>query len=433
MRGVIEGFYGPPWTHAARLDAIAFLTERGMNVYVYAPKDDPRHRAEWREPYDDAESERFRELAVACTNGSARFGFALSPGLDIGYREADDRAALLAKLVPLLDAGVGWFVLALDDIPPRPKLGPDQADLATWLLDELRARDDQVRLTLVPTEYVGTRPSEYLTDLAKGLPDDVDIMWTGPTVCSPRITAADARAWQEAIGGHPMLLWDNYPVNDGVMAREMHLGAYRGRDADLSDVIDGVLCNPMVQPRASLVALATAAEYLRDPGAYDEEDAWERALADVGGRYAPNLRAIGFGCMDGPLRDPATVELRRRVDELSLDLEGATAREAHDEMLDGIKGCLTTLLQSADERWLASGDPLVAELEPWCMQAKREAEAGLAAVALCRHLRRPDGPDADRALMHVFGVLFTWEGGPQRRPGGLRSTVRRPPCRRAAP
>ena len=45
---------------------------------------------------------------------------------------------------------------------------------------------------------VGTRPSGYLTDLTKGLPDDVDLMWTGPTVCSPRITAADARAWQEA-------------------------------------------------------------------------------------------------------------------------------------------------------------------------------------------------------------------------------------------
>jgi hyaluronoglucosaminidase len=405
VRGVIEGFYGTPWTHAARLDAIAFLADRGMNAYVYAPKDDPRHRAEWREPYGDAESARFRELAAACTVRNARFGFALSPGLDIAYRDAEDRAALLAKLVPLLDAGVGWFVLALDDIPPRPKLGPDQAELATWLLAELRTRDETVRLTLVPTEYVGTRPSEYLTDLAKGLPDDVDIMWTGPTVCSPRITAADARSWQDAIGGHPMLLWDNYPVNDGVMAREMHLGAYRGRDAELSDVIDGVLCNPMVQPRASLVALATAAEYLRDPSGYDETDAWERAIADVGGPRTPHLRALAFGCMDGPLRDPATVELRRRVDELSLDLDAAESRDA----LDGIKGCLTTLLLAADERWLASGDPLVAELEPWCAQAKREAEAGLAAVALCRHLLRPDGPDADRALMHVFGVLFTWE------------------------
>ena len=56
VRGVIEGFYGAPWTHAARLDAVAFLAERGMNAYVYAPKDDPRHRTRWREPYDEQEA-----------------------------------------------------------------------------------------------------------------------------------------------------------------------------------------------------------------------------------------------------------------------------------------------------------------------------------------------------------------------------------------
>jgi hyaluronoglucosaminidase len=32
LRGVIEGFYGPPWTHEARVDAIEFLAVRGMNA-----------------------------------------------------------------------------------------------------------------------------------------------------------------------------------------------------------------------------------------------------------------------------------------------------------------------------------------------------------------------------------------------------------------
>jgi hyaluronoglucosaminidase len=223
-------------------------------------------------------------------------------------------------------------------------------------------------------------------------------------VCSPRITADDAREWQEAIGGHPMLLWDNYPVNDGVMAREMHLGAYRGRDPELSDVIDGVLCNPMLQPRASLVALATAAAFLRDPGGYDEWDAWERAIVDVGGSWTPQLRAVAHACMDGPLRDPATLPLRDQVDALDR-AEGDAVTTA----LAGVEGALTTLREAADERWLASDDPLADELRPWCEQAGREAEAGLAAVGLRRHLARRDGPDAERAMLHVFGVLFTWE------------------------
>jgi hyaluronoglucosaminidase len=404
VRGVIEGFYGAPWTHSDRLEAVAFLAERGMNAYVYAPKDDPRHRTRWREPYDDQDAARFRELAAACATRATRFGFALSPGLDVDYRDPGDRSALLGKLVPLLDVGVGWFVLALDDIPMQPGLGAEQADLAAWLYGALRARDSGVRMTLVPTEYVGTRPSGYLTDLTKELPEDVDIMWTGPTVCSPRITAADARAWQEAVGGHPLLLWDNYPVNDGIMAREMHLGAYRGRDPELSDVIEGVLCNPMVQPRASLVALSTAAGFLSDPERYDECDSWEQAIADVGESSAPFLRVLAYACMDGPLRDSATLQLNEQVAALS-GAEGDDASTA----LTAVEAALTGLRLAADERWLASGDPLVGELRPWCEQARREADAGLAAVALYRYLRQPDGPDAERAMLHVFGVLFTWE------------------------
>ena len=63
-RGVIEGFYGRPWTFAERVDALRFLADVGMNAYVYAPKDDPKHRAAWREPYDAGEMEAFRNLAA---------------------------------------------------------------------------------------------------------------------------------------------------------------------------------------------------------------------------------------------------------------------------------------------------------------------------------------------------------------------------------
>lgn len=48
VRGVIEGFYGRPWTHEQRLGLIEFIGARGMNTFVYAPKDDPLVRREWR-------------------------------------------------------------------------------------------------------------------------------------------------------------------------------------------------------------------------------------------------------------------------------------------------------------------------------------------------------------------------------------------------
>ena len=49
-RGVIEGFYGNPWSHKDRLRQFDFYGQYKMNTYVFGPKDDPYHRARWREP-----------------------------------------------------------------------------------------------------------------------------------------------------------------------------------------------------------------------------------------------------------------------------------------------------------------------------------------------------------------------------------------------
>ncbi|MDQ1382338.1 MAG: hyaluronoglucosaminidase, partial [Actinomycetota bacterium] len=220
VRGVVEGFYGTPWTHDARLEVISFLAARGMNAYAYAPKDDARHRAEWREPYDSAELEQFGELAGHAVAHGVQFGFAISPGLDIHYESASDRQTLLRKLAPLRDAGVSWFLLLLDDIPMQPGLAPRQAALVTWLHSAL----DGASLTMCPTEYVGTRPSPYLAELGSGMPAAVDVMWTGPTVCSPSLSADDARGWTRALGDRRVIVWDNYPVNDALMTASLHLG-----------------------------------------------------------------------------------------------------------------------------------------------------------------------------------------------------------------
>ena len=42
--GIIEGFYGPPWSWAARSEVLAFGHQRGLDLYLYGPKDDPLHR-----------------------------------------------------------------------------------------------------------------------------------------------------------------------------------------------------------------------------------------------------------------------------------------------------------------------------------------------------------------------------------------------------
>ena len=54
FRGVVEGFYGTPWSHQARLRHLKFYGENKMNTYIYGPKDDPYHSSpNWRLPYPE--------------------------------------------------------------------------------------------------------------------------------------------------------------------------------------------------------------------------------------------------------------------------------------------------------------------------------------------------------------------------------------------
>lgn len=415
MRGIVEGFYGTPWSQTARLDAIGFLAPRGLNAYVYAPKDDPKHRADWRVPYDADERAEFRDLAAYAAAHDARFGFAISPGLDVTYEEPGDRAAIFAKLEPLLDEGVPWFLLLLDDIPMQAGVAARQAELATWLFERLRVARADASLTLCPTEYVGTRPSAYLGDLGAGLPPDVDVMWTGPTVCSPTVRVDDARGWTEALRGHRTILWDNTPVNDALMTSELHLGAYVGRDPGLVDLLGGVLCNPMTQPRASMVQLATAMEFLSDPDGYDAPAAWARAIADVGGARAAPLAVLARACADGPLAGTSTLDLSQRVDRLERALAGPDWEAA----VADVAGELRAARALPDDLAPGPDDELGAEIAAWAVSARAEAAAGLAAlklVRLVRAVRDADAagvaaaaePDAEAAMHQAFVLIYMW-------------------------
>jgi len=52
LSGVIEGFYGPPWTPAERHQLWDWMVRSGLNTYFYGPKDDLHQRAIWRQSYD---------------------------------------------------------------------------------------------------------------------------------------------------------------------------------------------------------------------------------------------------------------------------------------------------------------------------------------------------------------------------------------------
>ena len=90
LAGVIEGFYGQPWTPDERRELLHWMAAWGLNTYLFAPKGDLHQRALWREPYPAGAISGFRDLLAGCRERQVRFIYALSPGLDLRYHEAAD-------------------------------------------------------------------------------------------------------------------------------------------------------------------------------------------------------------------------------------------------------------------------------------------------------------------------------------------------------
>jgi len=272
VQGIIEGFYGEPWSWDERRSVCRELAAAGMDTYVYAPKDDPLHRERWREPYDEP---FLRDLSELVDDGTLRVGFAVSPGLSMDPASHGDRSALMAKLEQVVDRGVTLVGLLLDDLPPADGLGAAHGHLTQWLRDALPA---EVELFMTPLHYTGTVATPYLEQLAPLVPEDVPIAWTGMHVVNDTITVAQAEAWADVMDGRRPLLWDNTPVNDMIMSDRLFLGPLRGRDTELPNHLDGYLANPMVQAAASLPPLRSAAAWLAggDPLA-----AWKDAIGDA--------------------------------------------------------------------------------------------------------------------------------------------------------
>ncbi|CAN7977577.1 unnamed protein product, partial [Ixodes persulcatus] len=65
---------------------------------MYAPKDDFKHRAYWRELYTVEEAEHLTNLIQAAKENGVDFYYALSPGLDITYSNSKEVSCLKRKL-----------------------------------------------------------------------------------------------------------------------------------------------------------------------------------------------------------------------------------------------------------------------------------------------------------------------------------------------
>jgi len=98
FRGVIEGFYGFPWSYENRKDIIKFSSDYKCNTYIYAPKDDIYHRHKWRELYSREKANELQELAKFCDDHYVSFVWTIHPGETIDLTSEKDFASIIKSL-----------------------------------------------------------------------------------------------------------------------------------------------------------------------------------------------------------------------------------------------------------------------------------------------------------------------------------------------
>ncbi|WP_327027884.1 protein O-GlcNAcase [Micromonospora sp. NBC_01740] len=399
-RGTVEGFYGPPWSHAERMAHLEFSARVGLNAYVYAPKNDPYHRARWRHRYPAPDLARLAELAETARTLGVRFTYAISPGLSMRFAEEVDYQALAAKAAQLHDVGVDSFALFFDDVPAeltRPEevdrwpgagaAGAAHGETCTRFVAEFLApRGIREPLLVCPTDYAGVEETAYRRRFAATAPPDVVVAWTGHDIVVGEVSRSDIDK-ASASYQRRLMLWDNFPVNDFEPSR-LFLGPLTGRTTELAgSPLVGVLANPMIQAVPSRIPLMSVADWAREPDRYDPAASGRRALDAVAGAGAEHLAPLVGVCGSWPPSAEPDAELVRAV---------ADTLAGRPDAAGVLTGRLTGLARAC--RAAAEPELLVAALRPWLVAGADMAAAGLAAVRLLDTATADAVEDTRRAL-----------------------------------
>ena len=436
-RGFIEGYYGNPWSTEDRVNLMTWGGYYKLNAYVYAPKDDPKHRAHWRELY--TADEVANELAPQAAAGNAskvRFVYALAPFHDEGdaknpfrfdteehYQE--DLKVLKAKYQQTIEAGVRQIALLADDSRDWGKIYGNEAtylrvlnDLTDWI-HELQAQKnadgtpvyeglkDTILYCPALWSYTGGGEAWY-----QQMPENVQVVMTGGRTFG---IANHAYAQQfKGNTGRAPFLWINWPCTD--MARNFSFDwlTMGGHNTFLkSDVVpgdlDGIMLNPMQQSEPSKQGIFMMADYSWNLWTSEAEgdQAWmdsfsyiehnspiANAASDGLRALSANMRVHRDGGIDGTINDPDYDLANRwwKNHESEFELAGAdiasTLTAAQEKLasgtisaaeIDQVRAIYAALGRAAADYRAGAGDQnLLAQMEPFVGAWDDMARAGVA-------------------------------------------------------
>lgn len=328
-RGIIEGYYGVPYSAEVTKDLFRFMARYKMNTYMYGAKSDPYHSRYWGDPYpititEDQQrigyltQDMMSDITKVAHETKVNFIWAIHPGK--AFANAEDPQVLdkiMAKFESMHRLGVRQFGVFVDDVgvPSDPAIMKLCADNLTELQNRIDKRwnlagandvDTVKPLHYVPQLYAHgwvnqDRAREFYESLSS-TPSKINIYITGRDVWSVPNNGdlALVGSWL----GRDLSWWWNYPCNDQDPTKLFVMDTYSNfRDEthidNLSRIekhlsgLNTLIINPMQQGELSKVALFSVADYSWNNAAFDNYDSWEAAIpAVVGKEYAKAFKKL---------------------------------------------------------------------------------------------------------------------------------------------
>lgn len=373
-RGVIEGFYGNPWSHKDRLRQFEFYGCNKLNIYVYGPKDDPYHRAHWRDPYPQDEAARLKELVQEAHRNKVQFVWAVHPGGDIQWN-LKDSMAVCQKLEWMYELGVRTFAVFFDDIWGEGSKADKQAGLLNYVTDNfVRKHSDVQPLIMCPTQYnKAWSGGDYLSTLGTRMYPEVRVMWTGNSVVD--MIERDDMEWINKQLGRKAFIWLNYPVNDYCQSR-MLMGKTYGNGLDINEMVSGFCSNPMEYAEASKVSLYSIADYTWNMPQYDAVRSWQQAITELMPTASESFR---WFCENNIDLGKTGHGLRREGESPRFPQAGKAAWTEYEVFFQKLANEAALLLADS-----VNSPEMLGEIKPWAESMRLQGLRGLTVTRLAK-------------------------------------------------
>lgn len=405
-RGVVEGFYGTPWSFQHRIRQIDFYGLNKLNTYIYGPKNDPYHSSpNWRKPYPEDEAIQLKKLIDRAALNHLDFVWAVHPGQDIKWND-EDREALRHKFELMYDLGIRSYAVFFDDIAGDGTDPNQQAQLLNYLNTAfVKVKKDVKPLIMCPTQYnkSWSKPDGYLETLGKELDPSIRIMWTGNKVVSD--IDKETMDWINTKIQRKAFIWWNFPVSDYVR-NHLLMGPTYGNKKDIANEVSGFVSNPMEHAEASKIAIYGVADYTWNMSEYHPEKNWSQALKVI---MPKSYDALGIFTRHNSDLGPNGHNYRRDESVAFAPIAEAFLKQLEAgqnvDNFDKVQNEFQAMVEASYILLSSTDNPvLLDEIRPWVKQFQRLGQSGLAMLNMYTALKTKKTEDFERSYQAIKAI-----------------------------